>query len=92
MAELPLYPDEYKKLVESIYEDLNRQDRIREETGYPCITLPRGFQAAAVSIFADRNGLHELPMGRFELIARPRGPRNSVQGALVFHPSLSGGD
>jgi hypothetical protein len=93
MTELPLYPDEYQKLVEAIHEDFNRQDKIKEETGYPCITLPRLFQAAAAIIFADRNGLQELPKGHFELIARPRGPRRSVQGVLVLHPSsVSGGD
>lgn len=87
MTEIPLYPDEYQGLVELIYEDFNHQNRIKEETGYPCITFSRGFQAAAASIYADRNSLKELPSGHFELIARPRGPRRSVQGVLVFHSS-----
>lgn len=86
MTELSLYPDEYQALVQSIDEGLSRQSRLQEKTGYPCITTsPREFQALAALIYADRNGLKELPRGSFELIARPRGPRRSVQGVLVFH-------
>jgi hypothetical protein len=91
MTELSLYPDEYQKLVELIHEDMNRQAKIKEETGFPCIRYPGMFQIAAADIFADRNKLEELPKGHFELIARTRGPRRSVQGVLVFHPSTSGG-
>ena len=89
MTKLDLYPDEAKFLVDVIEKGLRRQDQIKLEKGYPCISMPKEFQKAAARIFADRNGLgalEALPRGLFELLGVPRNSRNDRRGVLVFHP------